>query len=59
VGQERSIVLRNFPEGTLPYVLYDLASRKAVAKGEFSKTTALKEPPGVRHLFLLVGGRAR
>ncbi|MBM4032095.1 MAG: right-handed parallel beta-helix repeat-containing protein [Planctomycetes bacterium] len=52
------IVLQNFPDAKLTFRLYDLAAKKPVAEGQFSKAHVLAPPAHGRHLFLLVLGEA-
>ncbi len=48
------IALQNFPDARLAFSLYDLATKRAVAKGVFSKSCSLAVLPEGRGLFLVV-----
>lgn len=53
------IVLQNFPDAKLVFRLYDLAEKRAVAVGRFSKTHTLGLPVPCRHFFLLVADQRK
>jgi len=51
------IVLQNFPSDELEFQLFDLAAKKSVSQGRFSKTVTIKVPGQAHHFFLLVNDR--
>ncbi|MGB2819489.1 MAG: right-handed parallel beta-helix repeat-containing protein [Phycisphaerae bacterium] len=53
------IVLQNFPDAKLVFRLYDLAEKRAVAVGRFSKTHTLGLPVPCRHFVLLVADQRK
>jgi hypothetical protein len=48
------LVLRNFPDAELKFLLFDLAEKKVVAEGPFRGTAEPGLPPSGRHFLLAV-----